>query len=252
MVTRADRDLRAVRGVQMVPGFHSMADGSVLYRAGGTVVLVTASVDESVPEFMRGSGRGWVTAEYQMHPRSNPVKREPREGRARAVSGRSQEIQRLVGRALRAALDLERFGERTVVVDCDVLEADGGTRTASITGGWVALVLALAKLRERGRLTERVVRDQVAAVSVGHVGGELALDLCYDEDRSARVDMTVVATARGAIVEVQATAEGEPVPRQDIDAMADLALAGIGDLCAAQRAALAGAGVQLASLWGET
>lgn len=240
---RQGRDLRTIRAVEMQPGFHRLSEGSVLYRAEGTVVLVTASVDESVPEFMRGSGRGWVTAEYQMHPRANPVRREGREGRGRSVSGRSQEIQRLVGRALRSALHLDQLGERTIVLDCDVLEADGGTRTASITGGWVALVLALASLRQRGVLLAPVVRDQIAAVSVGHVDGHLALDLCYAEDSSARVDLTVVATASGAIVEVQGTAEGQAVARKDMDAMVDLGLEGIGALVLRQQQVLDAAGV---------
>src|SRR5262252_1841659 len=156
--TRSGRDLRAIRPVEIVPRFQRLSEGSVLYRAGGTVVLVTASVDEGVPEFMRGKGRGWITAEYQMHPRANPKRRENRDGRDKPLSGRSREIQRLIGRALRAAVDLEKLGERTIAIDADVLEADGGTRTASITGGWIALVIALEKLR-----LKHALRDQVAA-----------------------------------------------------------------------------------------
>src|SRR5262245_38142115 len=140
---RSGRDLRTIRPVEVVPGFHRLSEGSVLYKALGTVVLATASVDDSVPEFMKGQGRGWITAEYQMHPRANPRRREQRDGREKPLSGRSREIQRLIGRALRAALDLNALGERTVVIDCDVLEADGGTRTASVTGGFIALALAL-------------------------------------------------------------------------------------------------------------
>jgi len=215
----------------------------VLYRAGGTVVLVTASVDETVPEFMKGQGRGWITAEYQMHPRANPRRRENRDGREKPLSGRSREIQRLIGRALRAAVDLEALGERSLVIDCDVLEADGGTRTASVTGGFIAVALALAAIRKTGRLSRPVLRDQIAAVSVGHVDGELALDLCYAEDSTARVDLNLVATAKGSIVEVQGTAEGEAVPREDVDRMVDLALVGIADLVAVQDGALAAAGV---------
>src|SRR5436190_4681699 len=173
---RPGRDLCAIRPVEVVPGFHRLSEGSVLYRTGGTVVLITASVDENVPEFMKGQGRGWITAEYQMHPRANPRRREPRDGREKSLSGRSREIQRLIGRALRAALDLDALGERTVVVDCDVLEADGGTRTASVTGGFIALALALSELRRLGRLSRPVLRDQIAAVSVGHVDDELGLD----------------------------------------------------------------------------
>jgi ribonuclease PH len=251
MSKRQGRDVGALRPVDIESGFHRVSEGSVLYRAGGTVVLVTASVDDCVPEFMRGSGRGWVTAEYQMHPRSSPARREPRDGRGRNVSGRTQEIQRLIGRSLRAALDLNLLGERTIVLDADVLEADGGTRTASITGGWVALVLALAKLQHQGVLSQPVLRDQIAAVSVGQVDGQLALDLCYAEDSSARMDLTVVATALGAMVEIQATAEGEPVSRGDIDAMVDLALQGISTLNGVQTQAVRAAGVDLNALMTE-
>ena len=232
-----------MRPVEIVPRFHRLAEGSVLYRAGGTVILITASVDESVPEFMRGKGRGWITAEYQMHPRANPKRRENRDGRDKPLSGRSKEIQRLIGRALRAAIDMERLGERTIVVDCDVLEADGGTRTASVTGGWLAVALAVAESKRLGRIGRPVLRDQVAAVSVGHVGGELALDLCYAEDSVARVDLNLVATAKGAIVEIQGTAEGEAVPRGDIDSMIDLGLEGINELVRVQTAVLTEAGV---------
>jgi len=245
---RGGRDPRTIRPVEIIPGFHRLAEGSVLYRAGGTVVLVTASVDESVPDFMRGRGTGWATAEYQMHPRANPTRREKRDGRGRPISGRSQEIQRLIGRSLRAAILLDQLGERTIAIDCDVLEADGGTRTASITGAWVALVLALSKLRDRGLLSQPVLRDQVAAVSVGHVDGGLALDLCYAEDSSARVDLNLVATGRGGIVEIQGTAEGEAIPRADMDALVDLALEGIGTLLELQRKALRDVGVDVGSL----
>ncbi len=233
----------------MITGFHRASEGSVLYRAGGTVVLCTASVESKVPPFLEGKGKGWLTAEYQMHPRANPPRREQRDGRGKAPSGRTQEIQRLVGRALRAAVDLDRIGERTVTIDCDVLEADGGTRTASVTGGFVALALALHKLTARGDLKERVVREPVAATSVGVVAGDaLALDLMYLEDSAARVDLNVVATASAGIVEIQGTAEGEAVPRTTIDAMVDLALVGIARLVTQQRAVLAGAGVDLAVL----
>lgn len=220
----------------------------MLYRAEGTVVLCTASVDESVPRFLEGKGRGWLTAEYQMHPRSNPVVRESRDGRKGQLSGRAKEIERLIGRALRAAVDLDRLGERSIVIDCDVLEADGGTRTASVTAGWVALALALRRISILGKLKGPVLRDQVAAVSVGLVGGEHALDLCYAEDSKARVDMNVVATARGAIIELQGTAEGEAVPRSEMDSMIDLALGGIETLCERQREALAEAGVELSQV----
>jgi ribonuclease PH len=237
------RPLDALRPVQITPNFHRPSEGSVLYRAGGTVVLCTASVDDKVPSFLEGKGQGWLTAEYQMHPRANP-KRQDRDGRgSKGLGGRTQEIQRLVGRALRAAIDLRKLGARTITVDCDVLEADGGTRTASVTGGFVALAFALAKVGVRA------LREPVAATSVGLLDGTgLALDLCYLEDSKARVDLNVVATASGKIVEVQGTAEGDPVERREIDAMVDLALAGIGRLAREQRAVLASAGVDLAVL----
>lgn len=238
----------ALRPVEMTVGFHRYAEGSVLYRAGHTVVLATASVDMKVPPWMEGKGKGWVTAEYQMHPRANPQRRESRDGRGKAPSGRTQEIQRLVGRALRAAIDMEKLGERQISIDCDILEADGGTRTASITAGFVALTLALAKMKKDGNLAGPCIREPVAAVSVGHVGDGLALDLVYLEDSKAEVDLNLVATRSGAIVEVQGTAEGAPVPRKDIDKMIDLGLAGIAQLGAIQEKVLASAGVDLASL----
>jgi ribonuclease PH len=250
------RSLDALRPVEMILGFHRPSEGSVLYRAGGTVVLCTASIDDKVPPFLEGKGQGWLTAEYQMHPRANP-KRQERDGRGKAPGGRTQEVQRLVGRALRAAVDMQRLGPRTITIDCDVLEADGGTRTASITGGFVALAAALAKVGARA------LREPVAAISVGYVegigpadaagaskGGAVhALDLCYTEDSRARVDLNVVATASGKIVEVQGTAEGEPVERREVDTMVDMALAGITKLAVLQRDVLARAGVDLAR-WG--
>jgi ribonuclease PH len=184
-----------------------------------------------------------------MHPRANPPRREARDGRGKAPGGRTLEIQRLVGRALRAAIDLDRLGERTITLDCDVLEADGGTRTASVTGGFVALALAIHKLTARGDLKERVLREPVAATSVGVVANDdLALDLVYLEDSAARVDLNVVATASAGIVEIQGTAEGEAVPRATIDSMVDLALKGIARLVELQRATLTQAGVDLARL----
>ena len=200
---------------------------------------------------MEGKGKGWVTAEYQMHPRSSPARREARDGRGKAPSGRTLEIQRLVGRALRAAVALDLLGERTIALDCDVLEADGGTRTASVTGGFVALAVALDKLTRKGVLKRPVLREVVAATSVGLLEGTphtLALDLCYLEDSAAVVDLNVVATVSGDIVELQGTAEGEPVPRAQIDRMVDLALSGVTRLAKVQAAALAAAGVDLAAL----
>ena len=236
------RALDALRPVEMIVHFHRPSEGSVLYRCGGTVVLCTASVDDKVPSFLEGKGQGWLTAEYQMHPRAN-ARRQDRDGRGRAPSGRTQEIQRLIGRSLRAAIDLKKFGARTIAIDCDVLEADGGTRTASITGGFVAMVLALAKLNVRA------LREPLAATSVGYLDGTgLALDLCYVEDSKARVDLNVAATASGKIVEVQATAEGTPIERRDGDAMVDLALVGIERLASLQRETLLRAGVDPAAL----
>jgi ribonuclease PH len=248
LAARAGRDLRTIRPVEASPGFQRLAEGSVLYRAGGTVVLATASIEESVPDFLLGKGKGWITADYQMHPRANPKRRENRDGRERPLGGRAREIQRLIGRSLRAAVDLERLGEKSVHIDCDILEADGGTRTASVTSGFIALALACDKLTRTGRLKQPVLRDQVAAVSAGHVAGEYVLDLCYSEDSAARVDLNVVATAKGAIVELQGTAEGAAVPRSDVDAMIDLALEGIAELCLIQRRTLEAAGVNLDQL----
>jgi len=242
------REPRQLRAPEIQLGFHRPSEGSVLYRAGGTVVLCTASVDAKVPPFLEGKGKGWVTAEYQMHPRANPPRRESRDGRGKAPSGRTQEIQRLVGRALRAAVDLDKLGERQISIDCDVLEADGGTRTASITGGFIALALALETLKRRGDLLAPVLRMPVAAISVGHVNGMHALDLVYIEDSRARVDLNVVATEAHEIVEIQGTAEGHPVPRKEIDLMTDLALHGIGQLCTLQRNTLAAGGVDLDAL----
>jgi ribonuclease PH len=245
---RQGRPHNVIRPVEIIPGFHRLSEGSVLYRAGGTVVLVTASVEDSVPGFLEGRGKGWLTAEYQMHPRSNPKRRENRDGRERPLGGRSREIQRLIGRSLRAAVDLARLGERSIVIDCDVLEADGGTRTASVTGGFVAMALAVHNLTERRMLKRPVLRDAVAAVSVGHVDDQLSLDLCYAEDSTARVDLNLVATAGGDIIEVQGTAETDPVPRSDLDRMIDLGLDGIRALAGIQRHTLADMGIDLAAL----
>jgi ribonuclease PH len=247
--TRPDgRALDVLRPVEMTVGFQRFAEGSVLYRAGHTVVLCTASVDLKVPPWMEGKGKGWITAEYQMHPRASRERRENRDGRGKAPSGRTQEIQRLIGRALRAAVDLQKLGERQITVDCDVLEADGGTRTASITGGFVALAVALAKLKVDGRLTEPVIREPVAATSVGFLNDDLALDLVYLEDSRAEVDLNMVATRSGQVIEVQGTAEGAPIARTDIIRMMDMALVGIQRLTQTQEKALSSAGVELGSL----
>jgi ribonuclease PH len=228
--------------VEVTAGFHRNAEGSVLYRTGGTVVLCTASVDLEVPKWMEDRPGGWLTAEYQMHPRSSPRAREPREGRGnKPLKGRTLEIQRLVGRGLRAALRLEALGKRTLTIDCDVLEADGGTRTASVTAGFIATAMAIHGMGLAG-----VLRDQVAAISVGLVDGEVVVDLDYREDSRARVDMNVVATVSGKLIEVQATAEGEPIEQSLFDRMLAAALASIDSLGAMQRGALAEAGVDLA------
>ena len=249
--TRSDgRSADTLRPVTIETGLQSNPEGSVLYRSGGTLVLISASAEEGVRDFLRGTGRGWVTAEYAMHPRCSP-KRQARDGRrSGGIDGRAQEIQRLVGRALRAAVVPEKLGERTITIDCDVLDADGGTRTASVTGGFVALVMALDALRKRGLVGAGVLRAPVAAVSVGLVAHVPLLDLCYTEDRDAQVDLNVVATERGDLVEVQGTAEEAPMTRAEHDALLSLALGGVPALIAAQRAALTKVGVDLDALLG--
>ena len=220
----------------------------MLYRAGGTVILCTASVSEGVPKFLAGRGEGWITAEYQMHPRANDA-RQDRDGRGKSLASRTQEIQRLIGRSLRSVVDRKLLGERTLTIDCDVLEADGGTRTASVTAGFIALALALAKLRARDRSFVPCLVSSVAAVSAGIVDGQGALlDLAYVEDSNARVDLNVVATDTGELVEVQGTAEGEPVPRAAFDALTTLALEGIAELSLLQRHVLSSDGVELDTL----
>lgn len=240
MATREGRNDADHRPVEVEVGFQSTAEGSVLYRAGGTVVLCTASVDDGVPKWMNDNDGGWLTAEYQMHPRASPHRRQNREGRGRPPKGRTMEIQRLIGRSLRSALNLERLGPRTITLDCDVLEADGGTRTASVTGGFIATVLAIHHIGLIG-----VVRDQIAAISVGHLDGGVLVDLDYEEDSAARVDMNVVATADGRLVEVQGTAEGVPIERASFDAMLAGALDTVARLCAMQRDVLTKVDVDL-------
>ena len=213
-------------------------EGSVLYRCGATTVLIAASVSEGVPDWMRDTGRGWLTAEYAMHPRANP-ERKRRDRQKGRIDGRSSEIQRLIGRALRAAIDFEKLGERMITVDCDVLDADGGTRTASITGGMVALAIALDRLRATGLVQKGVLREPIAAISVGLVDDRPMLDLCYTEDRDAEVDLNIVGTPSGSVVEVQGTAEGAPIPREKLDQMIDMALESLPELAAEQKRTLA-------------
>ena len=247
-MTRNDgRSPSQLRPTTITPGFLAHAEGSVLIEVGRTKVICTASVEDRVPPFLRNTGKGWVTAEYGMLPRATNT-RTQREASTGKVGGRTQEIQRLIGRSLRSVTRLPELGERTIWIDCDVIQADGGTRTASITGGFVATALALAKLSAKGLLAGPVLRDQIAAISVGHLESGLALDLVYVEDSAARVDLNLVATARGAIVEVQGTAEGVAVPRAAIDRMVELGLAGVASLARLQTRALASAGVELEAL----
>ena len=233
------RSATDLRSIKITRNFTKHAEGSVLIEFGDTKVLCTASVEESVPPFLRGKGTGWVTAEYAMLPRATHT-RSPREAAKGKQTGRTLEIQRLIGRSLRAVTDLTKLGERSVYIDCDVLQADGGTRTASITGAYVALVDALTSLKTKGLLTEIPLKEAVAAVSVGIVGGAALLDLDYIEDSSAEVDMNFVITSSGRFVEVQGTAEAEPFTCAEMDAMRDLALGGVQQLFAFQRGALVG------------
>ena len=234
-MTRLDgRAPGQLRPTRMTPAFTMHAEGSVLIEAGRTRVICTASVEDRVPPFLRNTGKGWVTAEYGMLPRATST-RTQREASAGKVGGRTQEIQRLIGRSLRSVTKLNELGERTVWIDCDVIQADGGTRTASITGGFVALVLALQKMRTAGQIKTMPILDHVAATSVGVVGGTPLLDLAYDEDSRADVDMNVVKTGDGRFIEVQGTAEGPPFERRALDDLLALADEGIRELVDLQR-----------------
>jgi ribonuclease PH len=235
MTTRMDgRGADEMRATQITPGFLMHAEGSVLIEVGRTRVVCSASVEDRVPPFLRNTGKGWVTAEYGMLPRATST-RTQREATAGKVGGRTQEIQRLIGRSLRSVTRLAELGERTVWIDCDVIQADGGTRTASITGGFVALVLALRKLRESGAIRTLPIQDHVAATSVGVVGGIPMLDLAYEEDSRADVDMNIVKTGDGRFVELQGTAEGPPFERNALDSLMELADRGIRELVDLQR-----------------
>lgn len=234
---RADgRNWDELRPVKITPGYQSFAEGSALIELGKTMVLCSVSVEEKIPAFLRDKGSGWITAEYGMLPRST-ITRTPRETAGR-VAGRSQEIQRLIGRSLRAVTDLTLLGERTLIVDCDVLQADGGTRTAAITGAYVALYQALQTLANMGVISSIPLKSAVAATSVGIVHGNQLLDLCYDEDCNASVDFNVVMTSKGEFVEVQGTAEGKPFSKETIDSLLALAEKGIEQLFEIQKAAL--------------
>ena len=233
------RSANALRSIKITRGFTKHAEGSVLIECGDTKVICTASIEESVPPFLRGRGTGWVTAEYSMLPRATHT-RSSREAAKGKQTGRTLEIQRLIGRSLRAVTDLAKLGERSIHIDCDVIQADGGTRTASITGSYVALVDALTTLTAKGVLNEIPIKEAVAAVSVGIVGGNALLDLNYLEDSSADVDMNFVITSSGRFVEVQGTAEAEPFTCTEMDAMRDLALGGVEQLFVFQQEALAG------------
>jgi ribonuclease PH len=226
-----------LRRVNITTGYLMTAEGSALIEVGNTRVLCAATVEESVPSFLRGSGKGWVTAEYAMLPRATAT-RTPREVAKGRQSGRTLEIQRLIGRSLRAVIDMNQLGERTVLLDCDVLQADGGTRTAAITGAFVALVSALQQLKKFGALKHWPVRDYVAATSVGLVNGEMALDLCYEEDSKADIDMNIVMTGAGRFVELQATAEKTAFDDAQLALMLDLGRKGVRELVQLQSQAL--------------
>ena len=234
MASRLDgRSPSQLRPVTITRGFNSYAEGSCFIEVGDTKVICTASIEDKVPPFLKGQGIGWVTAEYAMIPRANR-QRTPRDV-GKPANGRTVEIQRLIGRSLRAIVDRTQLGERTVWLDCDVIQADGGSRTASITGAYVALVEALGKLKKEGQLKRWPLLDQLGAVSVGIVGGQPVLDLNYEEDSAAAVDMNIVMTGDGRLVEVQGTAEGEPFSRQQMDRLMELATTGINQLFAMQR-----------------
>lgn len=229
-----DRKKDQLRNIEITRNYTKYAEGSVLMQTGDTKVICTVSIEDGVPYFLRGQGRGWLTAEYSLLPRSTH-RRTTRAAAKGKISGRTKEIQRLIGRSLRAMIDLNEIGERTVWVDCDVIQADGGTRTASITGAYVALVDAINYMIKEDKLDESPLKGFMAAVSVGIVDGELLLDLCYKEDSSAQVDLNVVMTEDGRVIEVQGTAEEEPFSREEMDQMMDLAQKGIEELIVKQR-----------------
>ena len=232
-----NRAANALRTIRMTPNYVAMAEGSVLMESGNTRVLCNATIEQGVPGWLRNSGRGWVTAEYGMLPRAT-LTRTAREAERGKIGGRTHEIQRLIGRSLRSVVDMKALGERTIILDCDVLQADGGTRTAAITGACVALALALGKLVAAGTLKTSPLKQMVAATSVGIVDGNILLDLCYEEDSRAAVDMNVVMLASGGLVETQATAEHDAYTRAQLNSMLDYAEKGIRELLAAQQSIL--------------
>lgn len=238
MTRPSQRTNDQLRTIEIIRHYTKHAEGAVLIKFGDTHVICTASVEEKVPGFLKGKGQGWVTAEYGMLPRSTGSRMD-REAARGKQSGRTQEIQRLIGRSLRAVIDLQKLGERTIHFDCDVIQADGGTRTASITGAYVAMVDAVGTLLQKGLLSETPIKDSVAAISVGVYQGQPVLDLDYIEDSDCDTDMNVVMTGSGGFVEIQGTAEGEPFSRQTMDQMLDLAALGIQTLAQLQSQALA-------------
>lgn len=237
MMRPNDRKNDEMRKVKISPGFIKHPNGSVLIEAGDTRVLCSAMIEDKVPSFLKGTGSGWITAEYSLLPSSTET-RTPREAARGKVTGRTSEIQRLIGRSLRAVVDLTKLGERTIWIDCDVIQADGGTRTASITGSFIALGLALQKMKAEGILESIPVNDYVAAISVGILDGVPILDLEYVEDSQADVDMNVVMTGKGKFVEIQGTAENEPFDRNQLDALLQLAEKGIQELITLQKSVL--------------
>lgn len=235
------REKNELRPVKMNTAFTQNPTGSVLYESGNTIVFCTAMVEEKVPPFLKGSGKGWVTAEYSLLPASTDT-RTSRESSRGKVTGRTSEIQRLIGRSLRAVMDMKMLGERTVWIDCDVLQADGGTRTAAITGGFVVMYIALQKLKDQGLIKEIPVTDYLAAISVGVLDGELYLDLDYKEDFAADVDMNIVMTASGEFIEVQGTAEEKPFSKNEFQGLLELAEKGIMELIEKQKEVINNAG----------
>jgi ribonuclease PH len=237
MIRTDGRKPKQLRDLRIIPSYIKTADGSVLIEVGGTRVICTAKLEDRVPPFRRNSGKGWITAEYGMLPGSSEsrISRESSRGK---VGGRTHEIQRLIGRSLRSIADLKSLGERTVWIDCDVIQADGGTRTASITGAYVALIEAVRKWQSRGLLQVEVIKDAVAAVSIGIVDGKILLDLCYEEDSKADVDMNFVMTGSGKFIEVQGTAESAPFTRRQMENMTEIAQQGIKELLKVQKQVL--------------